>query len=88
VRALGLPLPSRDATQVSTNLTRPDVTPIAAVFEAVGRLAAAEGVPVVGSEIVGLTPSAALPPDPRRALRLERPPKILEDEIDQAFGPS
>ena len=43
VRALGLSLPSRNASQVSTNLTRPTITPIGVVFEAVANLAAAEG---------------------------------------------
>ena len=85
VRALGLSLPSRNASQVSTNLTRPTITPIGVVFEAVANLAAAEGVRVTGSEIVGLTPRAALPPS-AEYLMLAQPPKILEDEVARLFG--
>lgn len=80
VRALGLALPSRGIVQVSTNLLRPAVTPIGAVFEAVASRAAARGVGVEGSEIVGLAPRAALPP-PGTDLALYRPPKILEEEV-------
>ena len=87
VRALGLSLPSRHATQVSTNLTRPTITPIGVVFEAVAKLATAEGVRVTGSEIVGLTPRAALPPSPEYLL-LAQPPKILEDEVARLSGAS
>ena len=85
VRALPLSLPSRNVTQVSTNLTRPAVTPIGVVFDAVAKLAAAEGVRVSGSEIVGLTPRAALPPSPAH-LMLTQPPKILEDEVARLVG--
>ncbi|HXL41028.1 MAG TPA: glutamate formiminotransferase, partial [Actinomycetota bacterium] len=80
VRALGLPLPSRGIVQVSTNLLRPTVTTIGDVFEAVAGLAAAAGVGVEGSEIVGLTPRAALPASTTHLL-LREPPRILETEL-------
>ena len=80
VRALGLALPSRGIVQVSTNLLRPAVTTIGDVFEAVAGLAAAAGVGVKGSEIVGLTPRAALPASTAHLL-LRAPPRILETEL-------
>ena len=80
VRALGLALPSRGIVQVSTNLLRPTVTTIGDVFEAVAGLAAVAGVGVKGSEIVGLTPRAALPASTTHLL-LREPPRILETEL-------
>jgi glutamate formiminotransferase len=87
VRALGMALPSRGIVQVSTNLLRPAVTTIGAVFEAVAALAAAGGVDVMGSEIVGLTPRAALPASTAHLL-LREPPRILEKELAQCMAPS
>jgi len=80
VRALGLALPSRGIVQVSTNLLRPAFTTVGDVFEAVAGLAAAAGVGVKGSEIVGLTPRAALPASTAHLL-LSAPPKSLETEL-------
>lgn len=84
VRALGLALPRRGRVQVSTNLVRPDVTPMSTVFDTVAALAAAEGVEPMGSEIVGLVPAAALG-SPTARLRLGAPPKVLEEELARAF---
>ena len=85
VRALGLALPSRGITQVSTNVLRPAVTPIGAVFEAVASRAASHGVRIEGSEIVGLAPRAALPPRATE-LALYRPPRVLEDAVAPLAG--
>jgi glutamate formiminotransferase len=85
VRALGLGLPSRGIVQVSTNLLRPAVTTIGAVFDAVADLAAAAGVGVSGSEIVGLIPRTALPESTARLL-LREPPKILEAELARGLA--
>jgi len=85
VRALGMALPSRGIVQVSTNLLLPAVTTIGAVFEAVAALAAAAGVDVRGSEIVGLTPRAALPASTDHLL-LREPPKILEAELARCMA--
>ena len=60
VKAMGVELKARNQAQVSMNLTDFETTPIGAVFDAVVREAAAEGVSVVGSEIVGLVPRRAL----------------------------
>ena len=59
VKALGLPLPSRNLVQISMNLTDFRQTPLHVVYEEVERLAAAEGVVVVGSELIGLLPQDA-----------------------------
>src|SRR5579884_2191205 len=60
VKALGLPLESRGLTQVSMNLTDFEVTPAHIVFETVHREAAAAGVEIDGTEIIGLIPARAL----------------------------
>jgi len=60
VKALGLELKSRYQTQVSMNLTDYEETPIFRAFEMVRREAERYGVTIVGSEIVGLVPQAAL----------------------------
>lgn len=60
VKAMGVPLASRNQAQVSMNLTDFEQTPVHRVFEAVKREAARCGVPVASSEIVGLIPRKAL----------------------------
>ena len=80
LRALGLALPSRGIVQVSMNLTEPLLTTVEAAFSAVVDLAAARGIAVLESELVGLVPRRALPasPDDFEALLLRQPPKTLE----------
>ena len=60
VRALGLLLPERHLAQVSMNLTDYRQTDTARAYDAVARLAEAEGVEVLESELVGLAPRDAL----------------------------
>ena len=60
VRALGLLLPGRHLAQVSMNLTDYRKTNMAQAFHAVTRLAQAEGVGILESELVGLAPRAAM----------------------------
>ena len=60
VKALGLPLAKRGLVQVSVNLTDFEQTPLHLVFDAVRREAAAHGVEIAGSEIIGLIPKKAL----------------------------
>ncbi|HXG34842.1 MAG TPA: glutamate formimidoyltransferase [Bryobacteraceae bacterium] len=60
VKAMGVPLASRNLAQVSMNLTDFEQTPIHRVFEAVRTEAARYGVNIVGSEIVGLIPRKAV----------------------------
>ena len=56
IRALGLRLPSRQITQVSMNITRPDETPLLAVFRYVKRRASELGTLVMESEVIGALP--------------------------------
>jgi glutamate formiminotransferase len=70
VKAMGVLLERRGIAQVSMNLTDYHCTPMTTVFDAVVRAAAGEGVTVLESEIVGLVPAEALPPDPVRRLKL------------------
>jgi glutamate formiminotransferase len=60
VQALGLWLEELGCAQVSMNLLDFTVTPLWRVFEEVAALAAAEGVGVRESELIGLSPLAAL----------------------------
>ena len=60
VKAMGVLLEAHDIAQVSINLVNYHVTPPHRVFEEVKKEAAALGVEVTGSEIVGLTPKEAL----------------------------
>ncbi len=84
VKALGLELRERGLVQVSMNLTDFEVTPPLAALERIRALAAERGARIVESEIVGLVPRAALPPDPSRALELAgfSPSQILENRLD------
>ena len=60
VKALGLPLAGRGLAQVSMNLTDFEQTPLHVVFDTVEREAAARGVAIAGSEIIGLVPKKVL----------------------------
>lgn len=86
VQALGFRVEGR--AQVSTNLLDPWTTGPAELLAAVREEAAAEGVDVDGSEIVGLVPGDVLPPDPDRALGLRTPVagRVLEEAIREALA--
>jgi glutamate formiminotransferase len=86
VKAMGVPLASRNLAQVSMNLTDFEQTPIQRVFEAVCAEAERSGVSVVGSEIVGLIPKRALEMAAEFYLRLEnfRPAVVLENRLAEA----
>jgi glutamate formiminotransferase len=70
VKAMGVPLEHRGIAQVSMNLVDYHQTSMTTVFDAVEREALADGVSVLDSEIVGLVPADALPPDPITRLKL------------------
>jgi glutamate formiminotransferase/glutamate formiminotransferase/formiminotetrahydrofolate cyclodeaminase len=59
VRALGIALPSRGLVQVSMNIEDWRAAPLHEVVAAIEREAAARGVAVAGSELVGLMPAGA-----------------------------
>lgn len=60
VRALGLSLPSREMSQVSLNVTLPDLTPLDPLIEWIEARALAQGVASAGAELVGVVPRACL----------------------------
>lgn len=60
VKAMGVALQDRNIVQVSMNLTDYKKTPVFRAVEMVRREAARYGVPVVGSELIGLIPAEAL----------------------------
>lgn len=70
VKAMGVRLAHRGIVQVSMNLTDYHSTSMATVFDAISREAAVDGVGVLDSEIVGLVPADALPPDAATRLKL------------------
>lgn len=76
VQALAFDLPSRNVVQVSMNLTEPEQTTISTAFRGVLKLAAAAGVAVQSSEIVGLAPRWAVGELDGVSLR-------LDDELDR-----
>ncbi|HLN58855.1 MAG TPA: glutamate formiminotransferase, partial [Thermoanaerobaculia bacterium] len=71
VKAMGVELAERGQVQVSINMTNFKKTPLHRVFECVKSEADRYGVPIVGSEIVGLTPAEALMMTSEHYLRLE-----------------
>ena len=87
LKALGFELASRGVVQVSMNLTSYERTNLHHAFEAVRREAARLGVEVLGSEIVGLVPQAALDRAASHFLQLENysPDLVLENRIAAAL---
>lgn len=87
VKALGFALEERGIVQVSMNLTNFEKTPLYQVFELVRREADRWGVPVIGSEIVGLVPQAALVQTAEYFLRLEnfQRDQVLENRLAQCM---
>jgi glutamate formiminotransferase len=71
VKAMGVELADRGIVQVSINMTNFKKTPLHRVFECVRSEAQRHGVPILGSEIVGLTPAEALYAAAEHYLRLE-----------------
>jgi len=88
VKAMGIPLEDRGIVQVSMNLTNYEKTPIFRVFDLVKREAERYGVSVLGSEIVGLVPAAALRHSVEYYLRLEgfSADQVLENKLRSRPG--
>ena len=78
VKALGLPLSSRNLTQVSMNLTDFEVTSIPVVYAEVERLTSAYGTAIEESELIGLAPRRALNSTMAKAMKLRN---FAEDQI-------
>jgi glutamate formiminotransferase len=87
VKALGLPLESRNLVQVSMNLTDFEQTPIHVVFSEVARLAARHGVAIEESELIGLLPRKAIEMAFAHWLKLSEfePSRVIESAIERAL---
>jgi glutamate formiminotransferase len=83
VKAMGMNIESRGVVQVSMNLTNFEETSMFTVFEAVREKAAARGVEILSSEIVGLVPQKALTDAAREFLKLENfsAEQVLENKL-------
>jgi glutamate formiminotransferase len=90
VRAIGFAVPERGGeVTVSMNLVDFEVTGPRVAFDAVERAAAARGMRVTSSEIVGLVPAAALPDGDAEHVRLDGfdpDAQILERLVDDGGG--
>ena len=86
VKALGVALDHRGIVQVSMNMTNFEKTSLLRVFEVIRRESERRGARILESEIVGLVPAAALPPDPERSLLLTgfSSNQILEQRLKDA----
>ena len=75
---MGVPL-GEGTSQVTMNLTSPDVTGVERAFDEVMLHAEQEGVPVIASEIVGVPYERHLPdPNSKAARLLIEPDRSLE----------
>jgi len=88
VKALGFELHERGIAQVSMNLVNTWGTPVHRVFALIREEAERYGVPIVGSEIVGLVCQDALIDVAEHALRLENfsREQILENRLAGHLG--
>jgi glutamate formiminotransferase/formiminotetrahydrofolate cyclodeaminase len=88
VKALGFELKDRGIVQVSMNLVNYEKTPIFRAFEFVKHEAEQYGVSVLGSEIVGLVPQAALDACASRHVQLEgfSRDQVLENRLQAALS--
>lgn len=83
VKALGMTMEERKLVQVSMNLVNYKKTPIYRVFELIRAEARRYGVPIVGSEIVGLVPNDALLGAAEYYLQIENfsPSQVIENRL-------
>jgi len=88
VKALGFMLQERGLAQVSMNLVNTWGTPVHRVFALIRDEAERYGVPIVGSEVVGLVCQDALVDVAEHALRLENfsRDQILENRLARHLG--
>jgi glutamate formiminotransferase / formiminotetrahydrofolate cyclodeaminase len=86
LKAIGIALASRGLVQVAMNLTDYQVTSLQTAFQAVQRESAKQNVSIIGSELIGLVPQAALDQTAAESLHLERfdPAQILETRMAAA----
>ena len=70
VQAMGFLLETEGTAQVSTNILDFEATSVRTLFDRVAELAAAAGVEVERSELIGLAPAAALDAEVAAHVRL------------------
>jgi glutamate formiminotransferase/formiminotetrahydrofolate cyclodeaminase len=82
-KALGFEIKEKNLAQISMNLVNYPQTPIFRVFELIKAEAERYGVPIIASEIVGLTPLNALLDVSEYYLRLEgfKKEQVLENKL-------
>ncbi|MDQ2841224.1 MAG: glutamate formimidoyltransferase [Acidobacteriota bacterium] len=87
VKALGVPLLSRNMVQVSMNLTDFEQTPLHIVYAEVARLAAEHEVEIAASELIGLLPRRALEGGFAHFLRLPQfgIDRVIEEQARPLF---
>ncbi len=87
VKAMGFEIKERNIVQVSMNLVNYQKTPLFRVFETIKNEAERYGVPVIGSEIVGLLPLESVAQIADHYLRLENftMSQILEKKLLETF---
>ena len=88
VKAMGVEMQTRGLAQVSINLTDFEHTPLHHVFDAVKEEAGRRGCAIVGSEIIGLVPQAALALSAGHDLQLENfsADRVLENRLAAFAG--
>jgi glutamate formiminotransferase len=88
VKAMGFEIKDRGIVQVSINMVNFRGTPLFRVFEMVESEADRYGVPVIGSEVVGLVPADALFDCAEFYLKLEafKRDQILENRLTETEG--
>ncbi|MBM4060521.1 MAG: glutamate formimidoyltransferase [Planctomycetes bacterium] len=89
VQAMGFFLEDKQLSQVSMNLLDYEVTSIRTVFDKVAELAAAKGVQVAESELIGLAPAAAIDAALARHVKLPQfdPRQQVVEQKLAAMGP-
>lgn len=88
VKALGFELADRNMVQISMNLVNYTVTSLASVYQAIQEKAAAAGVEILESEIVGLVPQEALVDAAVETLQIRKfsQEQIIEHKVAQIIG--
>jgi len=84
VKALGVPLLSRNLVQVSMNLTDFEKTGLHTIYTEVARQAAERGIGIAGSELIGLMPRSAMEQAAAAFLKLESfdSQRIVENRLE------
>jgi len=88
LKAIGVKLDSRNQAQIAMNLTEFEQTGLFQVFETVRAEAAALGVSITNTEIIGLVPRKSLESVAANYLKIEnfRSALVLENRLDEEFG--